>query len=562
MPTKGQTLSSPSITRRALCAGLVAGGIFPVYASLTLGPSRAFTPLFVGGSLFIGLTVGYLASRLFIASLARRLSSHGESLERLIPGSGTIDFGEDRTPEDCEARFERLTARLAEYLEATREKAVQEQGRSQQLAELCRQIVRDSRAEAEKFQETSTTISRMDESYSETIRDIDALEESNTARLAGSNQLLTSNLSMTEGFEVYSTSMLECSASIEQMAQSIKETAANVSGFEESLDQTASSINQISATIANVRDNSRHASDCSEKVRAQAQEGMRAMTATLKAMGEIEKSNVESFNAINRLSVHTAKVGDLLNIISEVVEQTNLLSLNASIIAAQAGERGKAFAVVAEEVRGLARRTAASTKEIEELVRNIRRETAAVQLTVTQGKDRVKQGVKISAMTSEALTKIEESADVSSEMIKMIAAATNEQAAGSNLIGEEAEKNLERVRQLNRAVREQERGITQIVTSLDTMRQLSADIKGLIREQTGHHERNRINLVEDGEKIKNLRLKSVQQMMMADQAVSAVGDLAACITATTRDAEKLLEQGDRPGTGEIVQNSSQPTHMD
>ena len=102
---------------------------------------------------------------------------------------------------------------------------------------------------------------------------------------------------------------------------------------------------------------------------------MEAMTATIAAMLQIEQNNDQSVDAIKRLSHHSLRVGEFLKVIKDVVAQTNLLSLNASIIAAQAGEQGKSFAVVAEEVRALAQRTSASTSEIEELVRNIQTET-------------------------------------------------------------------------------------------------------------------------------------------------------------------------------------------
>jgi methyl-accepting chemotaxis protein len=98
--------------------------------------------------------------------------------------------------------------------------------------------------------------------------------------------------------------------------------------------------------------------------------------------------------------------------------------------------------VVAEEVRLLARRSAASAGEINDLVKNIRQETEGVQKTVAQGKEKILSGVKISAQASDALSKIETNAAETSAMVKKIATATVEQALGSRLINEEAEKNL------------------------------------------------------------------------------------------------------------------------
>jgi methyl-accepting chemotaxis protein len=253
------------------------------------------------------------------------------------------------------------------------------------------------------------------------------------------------------------------------------------------------------------------------------------MVATMKAMQEIAKSYDESFESINRLSRHSARVGDFLIVIQEVVEQTNLLSLNASIIAAQAGTRGRAFGVVAEEVRSLARRTSASTREIEDLVRNIQKETASVQRSVTQGKDKVREGVKISGMANEALIAIDTSAEEAFKMVSSIAVETTEQTASIQRITEEAEKNLERVQQITLTTEHQQQGNTQIVKNLEHMRHLAHRINLSAQEQAKGNRLYLKSVMEDNERTQELKNEASQHITLAKQAVEAIRGVEAQI---------------------------------
>jgi methyl-accepting chemotaxis protein len=315
------------------------------------------------------------------------------------------------------------------------------------------------------------------------------------------------------------------------MARAARETASNVRALADSTEQTVFSINTISASQSTVRDNSERSAEASKSVRTQAQHGLRSMAATMKAMQEIAKSNDESFESINRLSHHSARVGEFLSVIQEVVEQTNLLSLNASIIAAQAGSRGRAFAVVAEEVRSLARRTSASTKEIEELVRNIQKETSSVQRSVTQGKDKVKEGVKISGLANEALVVIDNSAEDAFRMVSSIVVETAEQAASLQRISEEAEKNLERVQQVTLATEHQQQGNSVIVKNLEQMRELVHRINTSAQEQAKVNRLYLKNVVEDNERTKVLKNEAAQHIVLAKQAVETVRGVEAQIAA-------------------------------
>lgn len=398
-----------------------------------------------------------------------------------------------------------------------------------------------------KNDEKETTVVRdaviaielLNSSYSVIIDEIEELSGRTDERASISAEMSATTDAIAENINNYSNYVLETSGSIEQMARATHETAENIRALSESTEQTVASINMISNSQSSVRENSELSATVSENVRVQAQQGLRSMVATMKAMQEIANSSDESFESINRLSRYSAKVGDFLRIIQEVVEQTNLLSLNASIIAAQAGSRGRAFAVVAEEVRSLARRTSASTKEIEELVRNIQKETASVQRTVTQGKDKVKQGVKISNMANEALEVIYKSSEGAVKMVSNIAAETTEQASNINRITEEAEKNLERVRQITIATEQQQQSSTLIMKNIEQMRELAQKINSSAQEQAKGNRLYLRSVMEENDRTKELNNQAAYQINLADRAVDAARSVESLIL-TDNDQNRLM----------------------
>ena len=264
------------------------------------------------------------------------------------------------------------------------------------------------------------------------------------------------------------------------------------------------------------------------------------MADTMQAMQEIVKSSDESFESIGQLSRHSVRVGEFLSVIQDVVEQTNLLSLNASIIAAQAGERGKAFAVVAEEVRSLAHRTSASTKEIEDLVRNIKKETATVLRSISQGKEKIKEGVKISSMANDALVTIDKSAEEASQMVARIAGETAEQSLAFQRITQEAEKNLERVQQITLATEHQQTGTSQIVKNLEQMRELAHRINASAQEQAKGNRLYLKSVMDDNDRTRELKEEAIGHIAVVRQAVDAVGRVEELIASNATDSKKIL----------------------
>ncbi len=548
-----------------LCFGLFMGGLFPFYSYIFFG-SRAFTPLYVAGCLTAGVLVGTFCYYIIKQVMKIYLERQWDILGHIAGEEETraLAEGEDELKLLLEC-YDILMGKVLKMVENITALIRDIGSFHRQIGEQSKEIVQGSEKQSDKEKETLRAVQDMNCFFNDLLKEIEDISHRTDERASITAEMSATTDTIAENIKEYSSSVLETSASIEEMALSIKDTTGNIEALAISTEQTSGSINQINIVTTDMRDNAQRTSECSDNVRKKAQEGMRSMTATLKSMQEIEKSNAESFAAINRLAVHSARVGDFLNVIKEVVEQTNLLSLNASIIAAQAGERGKAFSVVAEEVRSLAHRTASSAKEIEDLVKNIQKETADVQRTVAQGKDRIKEGVKISALAGNALEKIEESAAEASQMVQKIAAATVEQASSSRLISDESEKNLHRVKQVTRAIQEQERGISQIVKALEHMRSLSLLITNSTQEQARGNRLYLKSVMEDNDKVKELKDTAIQQIMMGDVLVNYVREAGSLIETNAGEAKLMMERIDRITRmseklqGELAPFTSRPT---
>jgi len=520
--------------------GLAMGVVFPFYSAMFFG-SGAFNPLYAVGCVVAGLLVGLFSFWCIRQVLSNNLERQCVELTHMV-GMDADAFvaGHGDQLEAATKLQKELTGRVARLVEAVQTIADETTPIYRILDSGAIQLADGNRAQIDKFVETSMAAENMARSFGGIIKEVEALAQRAEERTSLSAEMSATTDEISERVDQFHASILETSASIEEMAASIRETSQNIDHLAESTEQTSGSVIQISATTNHMRDNAQRTAEASRKVREQAREGIMAMSSMLRAVEQIDSNSKESLNAIKRLSAHTDEIGSFLNIITEIVEQTNLLSLNASIIAAQAGEKGRAFAVVAEEVRSLAQRTAASTNEIAVLVENIQRETTAVERSVGAGAKSVTEGVETSHSANDALHRIEQSAEEASEMVQKIATGANEQATGSNLIAKEAEKNLERVRQTRKAILEQEGRIVHIVHALEQMKMLAQQINTATSEQASGNRQYLESVVSDNEKAQLLKEAAVQQLIYGDQVKTFITETSEVLQHNSKTADELI----------------------
>ncbi|MCG8510726.1 MAG: methyl-accepting chemotaxis protein [Rhodospirillales bacterium] len=238
----------------------------------------------------------------------------------------------------------------------------------------------------------------------------------------------------------------EVSSSSTQIAASSEEMAAGMQQQSEQTTQVSSAVEEMSATVVEVARKSADAANTAEVAGKQANEGGQVVSQTVDGIRAIAGVVNESAAAINELGKRGEQIGQVIEVITDIADQTNLLALNAAIEAARAGEHGRGFAVVADEVRKLAERTMQATEEVATSIKAIQEETNAAVQRMSSGTEKVDEGVRLAESAGESLGSIVSDSKNVAEMIQSIAAASEEQSAAS----EEISRNVESINAVTR----------------------------------------------------------------------------------------------------------------
>ncbi len=204
--------------------------------------------------------------------------------------------------------------------------------------------------------------------------------------------------------------------------------------LETRVEQIATAMEEMSMTVNEVARNTTNASDSAAQVSTNAYEGQKIVTQAVHEMQKVAEIVRSSAGIVGNLGTKSERISEIVNVINEIADQTNLLALNAAIEAARAGEQGRGFAVVADEVRRLAERTVASTKQIRSMVGEIQSETLLAVESIEKGKSEAEVSEKLSHQVEESLANIVQSIDDIKNVISQIATASEEQAATATVI--------------------------------------------------------------------------------------------------------------------------------
>ena len=238
----------------------------------------------------------------------------------------------------------------------------------------------------------------------------------------------------------------------------LSSTADNVVRAAEGQDsravQSASAVEEMTMTAGEVARNSTEAARIAQETAETARSGQEVMTQTVTGMQQISEAVVQAATIITTLGRSSDQIGEIVRVIEDIADQTNLLALNAAIEAARAGEQGRGFAVVADEVRKLAERTTKATKEIGDMIRQIQQDTKSAVASMDQGTHQVGQGVELANKTGEALSKIHSMINSTAGMIQQIASAAEEQSNATRQIASDLESMTQTTRETTSGVAE------------------------------------------------------------------------------------------------------------
>lgn len=371
----------------------------------------------------------------------------------------------------------------------------------------------------------------------ESTRNLGEFSEENFSSLV---QINATSEEITASSEQLFQASSDAHSTIAEMSSAAKSIAKSTEELSTSTEEITASIEQVSANIKEVENSTRESASQAELVKEIASDtGMLNVADAMEGMEEIIDSVDRTLELVNNLKAKSADVEKVLTVIDDVTKQTNLLSVNAAILAAQAGEYGKGFSVVANEIKTLADRTASSAKEITGIIESIQNGIAEVTLVTENSKIKVTNGNALVIKTGEGFSEVINSAQKSAEMAKTIRNATEEQVKGIVQMKESMDMILLMVEHVTKSTREHETGSEHLVSVTERVKNVSEVIKRGMKEQTAG-----IRLISKNLELTNTRIKQIADIAskhgkVNEDVLCAVQKIEGICNSTLTIAEEM-----------------------
>jgi len=270
--------------------------------------------------------------------------------------------------------------------------------------------------------------------------------------------------------EVVTSASEELSAQIEQSSRGSEHQSNQISA-------TATSMEEMNATVLEVAKNASKAAETSDKAKRKAEDGSLVVTQVVKGIGDVQSSALELKTDMTALGKQAVEIGQILDVISDIADQTNLLALNAAIEAARAGDAGRGFAVVADEVRKLAEKTMTATKEVGDAIRGIQEGARKNITNVENAVSKIDAATCFAGKSGEALNEIVSLVDMTTDQVRSIATASEQQSAAS----EEINRSIEDVNRISSetsdAMRQSAQAVGELAQQAQVLKRLIDQMK-------------------------------------------------------------------------------------
>ena len=429
--------------------------------------SNVITSIIISLGIFIA---GIIMIWWIIKIITRKINGLNNAAQEVTVGN--LDVNLDINSEDEIGVLANSFKKMTQSLKDGNEMLIKEK---ESIAVKVEEAVRESEKQKQYLSDSIEKILNEMNKFAEgdlTVQ-LDIEKQDEIGKLYAGFNLATKNIkeminTTAEAIQATASASNEISASAEEMAAGSQEQSSQTA-------EVASAVEQMTSTIMQTTKNAGSAAEFSKKAGLSAKNGGEVVKQTVEGMNRIAKVVGDAASIVKELGNSSNQIGEIIQVIDEIADQTNLLALNAAIEAARAGEQGRGFAVVADEVRKLAERTTKATKEIATMIKQIQKDTGNAVVSIESGTKEVEAGKELAKKAITALDEIIGSTNETIDVVNQVAAASEEQSSAA----EQISKSIEGI---SSVTQESASGIQQIARASEDLSNLTTNLQNLIRK--------------------------------------------------------------------------------
>lgn len=399
-------------------------------------------------------------------------------------------------------------------------------------------VAKGTEEQTQAISETSQNIGQVNQAIKEVSDNTEVLHSSGQETMQRAEEMIRLVEDVGVSLEELGKAVEISSSSIYQMSTAIKQVANNVEELNRRSEETNQAVIEMQKNISQVADSSRQSRELAERMRKSAEQGVKAVNETIQGISTIEDTVGQARTTLENLGKSTEQIGRILKVIREVANRTNLLALNAAIIAAQAGEQGQGFAVVADEIKSLADRVASSTVEIDQIVKKVQDDTTSVIAVIEKSFAQVETGVNLSYEAGMALERIVKSVEQSFAMSASISRATDQQVESAQKAASEISSIAELIKQIAVSTREQSKGADQMAKAGTDIKKFTELVLSRSRKQSEEAQKVQVAMENVEQMIKFILDSQHGQSEASERIVAAIAKVK---NTALRNAQSVRE---------------------
>ncbi|GAK56696.1 methyl-accepting chemotaxis sensory transducer [Candidatus Vecturithrix granuli] len=376
-----------------------------------------------------------------------------------------------------------LATKLNQMIAQLRTISGQVQGSTHEVNNTADVILHEIHTLIQHIEQQSASVNMVTSSVEKITQFIIMVAQNSIALLNSAEQILVSiqetRASINEvntSTGLMTTDLHRISSSVDQVNRSVKQIAENAQTLANNARRTETEIHHIDNSLQEFSQNADQNLSLAEETRTVALKAQSSVAASIQGMNELKEATADTARIIQEVKMLSEQVSVILDIVDDITEQTSLLSLNASIISAQAGAHGRGFAVVAEEIKNLAIRTKSSTKEIDTLIRQFQQKAEEGVKRTEMGSKKAEEGLQLANAVKVALAQILDSATRSSSGAANTAQVVQHTATSSQIIKTSMSEITEMVAHIHKAIQAQEQEVEHALSAIESISGMSEQV--------------------------------------------------------------------------------------